>query len=134
MDVSVKITGLERLKPYLRELGNLDGGLNAPTRDALVMLQSRLREYPPPPAGSRYIRTYNLRHSWITELLRQPNGVLGQVASFGVPYNRYVMDDTRQAPVHQGRWHTVQSVSAEKQAEVQDIYSRYIDNELRKSP
>lgn len=43
-----------QLKPFMRQ--------------ALVLLQRRLREYPPKPAGTPYERTGALRNSWEIEL------------------------------------------------------------------
>lgn len=129
---SVRIEGLEALYRRFDSIDDLADALVVATREALKLLDKRLREYPPPPANSRYIRTYRLRESWRKRIDRTPYGAVGTVESVGVSYNRYVMDDVYQAEIHRGRWHTVQSVAAEKSEEINDIYGRYVKARLEK--
>lgn len=58
-----------------------------------------------------------------------PDGVMGRVYSKGAyqrgrRYDHYVMAESRQAAVHQGRWQTETSIAKENQSEVRGIYSR----------
>ena len=80
----------------------LEGGMN--------ILRDVLKKYPPPPAGSKYVRTRRLGNSWAQRtsgFAMKAEGFVGNNTS----YARYVQDEEKQAQVHQGRWQTVQSVA-----------------------
>ncbi len=77
-----------------------------------------LREYPSPPAGSDYVRTYRLRNGWQINLVPASGGFTIEVLndavdSRGVEYPKYVKGSLAkarataakaQAWMHKGRW------------------------------
>ena len=68
----------------------------------------RLQKYPPPPAGSRYERTFTLRRKW--RLIRVGDRgyrVTNTAYRRGRYYSKWVVGNARgqmQAAIHQGRW------------------------------
>ena len=109
------------LPQLARKLGSVKkfGKFLRPIVDRVALgVQFDLKKYPPPPANSRYIRTFKLRNSWQVRRAQMKAGVVSaKVRSDGSARNRsgryggFVMDETMQASVHRGRWHTVQSVA-----------------------
>jgi hypothetical protein len=60
-----------------------------------------------------------------------PDGQLGRVYSRGAvqqgrQYEHYVMSRAQQAPVHQGRWQTEESIAASEGENVANLYRRYL--------
>ena len=77
----------------------------------------RLKVYPPPPANSRYIRTYKLRDSMKVE--RAANGYTIKIdpVQKGRHYGVYVLGNaygTGQARIHSGRWRLMRDVTEEE--------------------
>ena len=107
-------------------LGRLDRGSNLTRdvlpdamKDAVLYTISQTPGYPSPPAGSRYQRTGTLGRS-LTGLQGSAPMALSRVEPHGsvvegyygtnVTYGPFVVDEKRQAKVHQGRWFTLQGV------------------------
>lgn len=78
------------------------------------------QKYPPPPPGSKYVRTFKLQRSWHKSPI---GGGVAQVrasvysdgtadAGYG-DYAPYVMGRYKQASIHQGRWKTDQMIADE---------------------
>lgn len=124
--VVILSAGLIRI---LSEMDDPTQWLKEPTGEALELLYEQATTYPPERPGQRYRRTFKLRNSWKREQVLS-GSVLGKVSSQGVAYSRYVMDAERQAWMHQGRWKTVQDISAEQEEPVRRIYQRYAAQEL----
>lgn len=127
---AVEIKGLEPLLATFGKLENLIGQLEQPTSQILDLIQERIKEYPPPPPNSTYIRTYNLQNSWQKQLMLSGN-VLGKVESGGPDYNVYVQDRERQAAVHQGRWQTRQDVAEDTEQEAVQIIDAFVQELLK---
>lgn len=118
----IEVTGLDILLNKVKGLEDLDNLLRRPVDEGLDILYEAIREYPPPPPNSTYIRTFNLQNSWRKQnILRED--ILGRIFSDHPNYNKYVQSRPDQAQVHQGRWQTVEDVgedNAEKFNEVLD--------------
>lgn len=99
--------------------------LSKPTQEALDLLKERMQIYPPPPANSKYDRTFDLKNSWQTTVLLS-GATLGKLTS-NIPYGPYVQDADNQAGIHQGRWQTVQQVEQEEDANITAIYERELE-------
>lgn len=121
---TIEIVGLKELIAKLGKLGDLLGELAEPTRELLELLKLRMQEYPPPPSGSKYVRTYNLKNSWQENVILA-GSVLGTVQS-DIRYAPYVQDLDQQAAIHQGRWQTMQSVTRDTEDEAVEIYESYL--------
>lgn len=127
----ITVTGIEEVLEKLRLVGpDLHKAIRPAVKEALEIVRGRMKEYPPPPPASRYVRTGNLGASW--EVF--PNGsgdMLGAVRSYGPAYNRYVQSATEQAEVHRGRWQTDEDVAREKEDEVTAVIADFIEGLLK---
>lgn len=101
--------------------------MKRPTHKALKIIKERLQQYPPPPAGSTYQRTGDLRSSWHFRTVLSGDQ-LGRVFSTGVPYAPFVQGYQSQATVHKGRWETEKDVAEAEADTVMDL----LENELAK--
>lgn len=101
--------------------------------DATTLLLTLTRRYPPPRAGSRYVRTYTLMRSWSRQIVGTVQTLQGVVASNSAmaPYNRYVMSRADQALVHRGRWATVEDIAEQSQAAINRIFDARLQAGLR---
>lgn len=124
-NVEITITGVEDLQ---RKLEKLAGGkaLEQATRDAAQVLVNDMRQYPAPPAKSRYIRTGNLGKRWTAKVTVSGDTALATIGN-DVPYAPYVQSERQQARVHRGRWQTDEQVSKQDEGKVTAIYQAAID-------
>jgi hypothetical protein len=76
-----------------------DKVLEGEWRQFLTPLQRELRTYPPPPVGSKYVRTFNLKRNWQYAVLSPTEAEIGNCAV----YAGWVQG-VEQAAVHVGRW------------------------------
>lgn len=86
----------------------------------------RLRIYPPPRAGSKYVRTYNLRDGWWWERRHTAKGEVKIRVTNKMPYTKYVKNSKWQAWMHVGRWKTIQATNEELSRRTQAIWQRYL--------
>lgn len=95
---------------------DLAAGLDA-ANDLLLRVAT---VYPPPLAGSTYVRTNRLRDGWepIGPFATNRQGTAGIVN--GVEYADYVMGD-RQAAVHAGRWQTAEQIARDQEGPITDL-------------
>lgn len=128
--VEIHVQGLDRLLAKLESMETVRRRMDEPTGKINKILLARAQFYPPPPAGSRYVRTFRLRHSWQARLVMQGDE-LGRVESTGVKYNIYVQDYERQADIHRGRWDTNQMIAQQEQPEAQRIFYEFIEEAAR---
>jgi hypothetical protein len=101
--------------------------------DATTLLIGLARRYPPPRAGSTYVRTYNLMRSWsrmVTGTVQSLQGVVSS-NSATAPYNRYVMSRASQAMIHRGRWATVEDIAEQSQATINAIFDARLQGAIR---
>ena len=89
----MELIGIGQLYAITKSMKNLRGILSTPTLAVMSLLKSDFQDYPPPPAGSTYVRTFFLKNSWST---KQGTGdILGIVQSVGVPYAPFVQGDSQ---------------------------------------
>lgn len=74
------------------------------------------KRYPPKLAGQRYVRTGRLGSSYSARRVGKSSWSVMNSA----PYSQYVVDEKRQAGIHQGRWYTMQEIEREKRPELRD--------------
>ena len=133
-EASLEIVGIPPLLNLIDDLVDMVELLTSPTEEAHELLEERLRTYPSPPAGSSYERTFRLMNSWQSNVIMLSSGMMGRTRSRGIHYNEYVQDDDHQAAAHVGRWPTVQSVAADSEGEVLDIYEASVQARIRAVP
>jgi len=109
MRVSVAVDLDNALRKLLPREVRIEAALDAGATAAHGMMQI----YPPPPAGSRYRRTGNLRQKLRIKKLSRTSRIVENTAS----YARYVYG-MPQARVHSGRWASVRDAAeaAKKEA------------------
>jgi len=109
MRVSVSVDLDNALRKLLPREARIEAALDAGATAAHGMMQI----YPPPPAGSRYRRTGNLRQKLRIKKLSRTSRIVENTAS----YARYVYG-MPQARVHSGRWASVRDAAeaAKKEA------------------
>jgi len=109
MRVSVSVDLDNALRKLLPRAPQIEAALDAGATAAHGMMQI----YPPPPAGSRYRRTGNLRQKLRIKKLSKTSRIVENTAS----YARYVYG-MPQARVHRGRWASVRDAAeaAKKEA------------------
>jgi hypothetical protein len=109
MQVSVAVDLDNALRKLLPRAAQIEAALDAGAAAAHSVMQI----YPPPPAGSRYRRTGNLRQKLRIKKLSKTSRIVENTAS----YARYVYG-MPQARVHRGRWASVRDAAeaAKKEA------------------
>jgi len=109
MRVSVAVDLDNALRKLLPRAARIEAALDAGATAAHGMMQI----YPPPPAGSRYRRTGNLRQKLRIKKLSKTSRIVENTAS----YARYVYG-MPQARVHRGRWASLRDAAeaAKKEA------------------
>ena len=109
MRVSVSVDLDNALRKLLPRAPQIEAALDAGATAAHGMMQI----YPPPPAGSRYRRTGNLRQKLRIKKLSKTSRIVENTAS----YARYVYG-MPQARVHRGRWASLRDAAeaAKKEA------------------
>jgi len=109
MRVSVAVDLDNALRKLLPRAARIEAALDAGATAAHGMMQI----YPPPPAGSRYRRTGNLRQKLRIKKLSRTSRIVENTAS----YARYVYG-MPQARVHRGRWASLRDAAeaAKKEA------------------
>ena len=109
----VFIEGLDELFATFGRLSNVQQVLREPMRQA-VDLHYQDTQYnqnrPPKPAGSQYIRTFDMRDNWNRQVRDVPDGVIGEVTNRNHPYVHLVMGEQTQVRLHRGRWPTDEDI------------------------
>ena len=108
MRVSVSVDLDNALRKLLPRSAQIEAALDAGAAAAHSVMQV----YPPPPAGSRYRRTGNLRQKLRIKKLSKTSRIVENTAS----YARYVYG-MPQARVHRGRWASVRDAAEEAKKE-----------------
>lgn len=94
------------------------------------------RNYPPPPPGSKYVRTDKLKNSWRMSPITGVATIRASVYSNGTAnagygdYAPYVMGQGRQAGIHQGRWKTDADIARETTKDVKRKLARAMKETL----
>lgn len=86
---------------------------------SLLLLVADLKEYPPPPENSTYVRTRTLGRTWSAARPQFSSSGINFEGRIGnpTPYAPDVQGASEQKPVHRGRWMTdEQAIEAEYDA------------------
>lgn len=125
----ITITGLE---PLFRKLGNAAAihTLEPPMTRSVLRLESYMKVYPPPPAGSKYRRSGTLGRRWNSKVTSSGTGLVGRVGN-NVPYAPFVQSNMFQTVWHRrSGWKTDQdAVRANEDAILAD-FQQAIDRAL----
>jgi hypothetical protein len=117
--MAIKVKGLKALQ---KDMGKSVALLTIlpPLAKGMRSIKTAARQYPPPPAGSRYVRTFKLRQSWEDGTSARGSKAVGIVAT-DISYGPYVRGD-KQAAIHRGRWRLLEDIAESKLSEIeQDI-------------
>jgi hypothetical protein len=71
-------------------------------------------------------RSEQLGKSWNSKV-KEGSGYVETSVGTRVTYARYVMDETKQAWIHQDRWKTIQKVAKEKEPEIVTLLQQAVD-------
>ena len=138
----IRVKGLDKLqRKFKRFPEDFEKGLRIATLDAVLHVQGSVPEYPSRPATSTYRRTGTLGRV-ITALQGRHPDALSRVEALGsavvgfigtkLKYARWVIDATRQAFMHKGRWWTLQEVLEGERQEIVKIYERMIRDIIKR--
>lgn len=108
MTVSVRIVGVNRVRNNLRSMiANHKQIFDPVIAEYSKDLQRALsrKRYPPKLANQKYVRTGRLGVSYSAKKVSPAVWSIRNSA----PYAAWVVDEKRQAGIHQGRWFTIQS-------------------------
>lgn len=105
--LTLKVQGINRVANKFRRLASQNKEILDPTvKGYVVSVRKHLdrKKYPPKLLNQKYVRSGLLGSSYSTRKIR---------ASFHVIRNsrkgaKYVIDESNQAEIHQGRWYTIQ--------------------------
>lgn len=116
----IEVKGLPELEGALGAFPEIaEGETSAALMKALLLLQGAAADYPPPPGGSTYRRTGTLGRLWTSgkpQVSTRGHVLEGRVGN-ATPYGPNVQGSD-QAPVHRGRWKTIEQIISEKRPEV----------------
>lgn len=127
--LKVEILHLPEVQAALAgKAARLTPALNQAATVSRRLLVAELTKYPPPPAGSRYVRTFRLRRGW--ERSTPVTGGKGFQVINAVEYARFVQGDA-QGRAHSGRWETASSIAHRLQEEVLAAYEAAIKEVLQ---
>lgn len=113
------VENVDRFEKTLEAFPRLGGQeVENQVKYAAQKIITALQMYPPPPSGSKYVRTYQLRDGWLDPAGFNSSYVGGFDFDFNIknatPYAGFVQgginDDPSQAWMHKGRWQTTDDV------------------------
>ena len=128
---SIEIKGVDKLSQALSRLGStaVFTKLAPAMQDALDLLVDEISVYPKKPQGSAYRRTGTLGRSWTGELVL--SGDLKGKVGTNVSYAPYVQSVKKQAPIHQGRWRTIEKVTEQNESQIQEIFEQAVEDMVK---
>lgn len=110
---------LKKLNPRELEAGLLAAGKT---------VEAAAKEYPPPPPGSTYVRTYALRDNWNVRTQRRDFSVIIENPTEYAPF----VQGESQATVHRGRWKTLKKTAESKTDEIVKKLKEQVDRILER--
>lgn len=137
------VKGLDQL---FKKLGAVQavGVLVPPMQRAVLRLQRRMAQYPPPVPNTRYVRgrgwankngvvtrftSEKLGSRWTSKVTTDAGGVTGTVGN-NASYVRYVQSKRDQAWMHKGRWETDEGALEKERPVIMNDLKRAIDGAL----
>ena len=100
--------------------------INVALDGAADLIRADIKQYPPPPQDSTYVRTGTLGRSWSKKVSKM-QAIIGN----NTRYAPYVQDEDRQAWMHRGRWQTAQSVARDKANDVRRFIVKALERWAR---
>lgn len=127
--MQVEIRGTGELVQKLNQIADINQ-LRPTLRESAEIFREEMTDYPPPPVGSRYVRTLTLGRLWtVTPVFQVWNGLQVKVGNV-TPYVRWVQSRLMQARVHRGRWRTEYDVLVEQAARRDKLFRNRIEKLL----
>lgn len=110
VDITYSVTGIEDVERMIAKVR--PDAWRKDVEDILTEIAGDAANYPPPPDGSTYVRTFTLRDGWLDA---QPSfdmsgDTLMAVLTNPTPYGGYVQGPDDQAWMHEGRWRTTDAI------------------------
>lgn len=137
--MNYKWIGVDKVLKILRRLSapELTSEIEKTTRKAVLYVHGRVPPYPAPPMGSTYKRTGTLGKGINTDVKVMGSDVVGTIGS-PTAYAPMVISDEEvpgkggpQAPVHKGRWYTLQGVVRKAQDAVNKFFEDMVERLTR---
>lgn len=123
IEMQIKVEGLDKVREaFAKAPGVLDRHLRRAMDASIKTVQRPAQEYPPPPAGSTYVRTGTLGRRWSSRVESIAGGVRGTLEN-PTPYGPFVQGD-QQAVVHRGRWRTLRQIAERAKKDVVEHHER----------
>jgi len=98
----------------------------------VVSIEAKMKKYPQPPSGSKYVRTGTLGRRWTHEVSargsNQHAGRLTGKVGNNTTYGPFVQSAAFQARMHKGRWQTDAQVLAQTMPQVKQFFETAISN------
>ena len=133
MPNSITITGVDELIAKLGKAASNDI-LTQPMNDAVNTIKAEAMKYPPPIAGSSYVRTDTLKNRWAdpnnTHIRKNGNGLVGTIGN-NTEYGPFVMSHLFQARIHEGRWRTDREILERNRAAIVADFQQAIAKALK---
>ena len=130
--IHVRISGVDELDRKLAKIkGDIKPEVLRTTKKAVQYLHGQVPGYPPPPPLSTYRRTGTLGRSLTAKATPTGTGAVGRIGTV-TSYAPDVISDEAvggrgpQAPVHRGRWYTLQGVVRSCRAAVIGFYEEMV--------
>ena len=92
-------------------------------------VEAAMKPYPPPPSGSRYVRTGRLGRTWTTNTRTFGETIVTSTGNV-TRYARYVQAEGQQARVHRGRWQTDELVLTRRRGAIEGNVSSALRSAL----
>jgi hypothetical protein len=128
--ITLDTSALDRLIADLASLQSDVGELANAARAGGELVRFDGRNYPPPPSGNAYVRTYVLRDGWSdVEVNTAPGRIEADIYNT-VDYAEFVYGPN-QAAIHSGRWPTDDALVDENEAEILALLEQGADAWLR---
>lgn len=129
--MSITVTGLDALFKKLDRVAAIDK-LEEPMQRGVLRLEAYMKNYPPAPPLSRYVRAGTLGRRWTTAPIeRSANGLVGKVGN-NVPYGPWVQSDRFQTRFHaRDGWRTDERAVNENRAAIVADFQQAVDAAVR---
>lgn len=129
--LSITVTGAELVRKGLQDLSAEIPriGRQQIYRTAQAIVRT-MRQYPPPPSASTYVRTGTLGAGW--QIQSKPDGY---TISNDTPYTKYVVGNAyglEQAWMHQGRWQLQRDVTEDEVSKLPEEIEKEISMVARR--
>jgi hypothetical protein len=146
MDYNIDSSDLKRVQKKLKDMpGLLDKNMKTAMTDSMLLLWSNVPPYPAPPENSKYRRTGTLgrtlgsgegggKASGQPTVYSISGSGINMAGKFGtsLAYAKYVIDATRQAYMHVGRWWTMKTILDNARDKITKVWATMVRVVLNK--